>query len=97
MIRAPVRAPRANEICERWMGTLRRECLDWILIVHRRQLEGVLREYVDHCNAHRPHCSLGLRPPEAAATPLPTARASPRQVRRRDRLGGLIHEYERAA
>ncbi|MGD0020284.1 MAG: integrase core domain-containing protein [Candidatus Limnocylindrales bacterium] len=97
VIRTPVRAPRANAVCERWIGSLRRECLDWILIVHRRQLEGVLREYVRHYNAHRPHRSLGLRAPEAAPTPLPATRASPRDVRRRDRLGGLLHEYELAA
>jgi transposase InsO family protein len=97
VIRTPVRAPRANSICERAIGSLRRECLDWILIVHRRQLEGVVAEYVGHYNAHRPHRSLGLRAPEAAPTSLPTARASPRDVRRRDRLGGLLHEYELAA
>ncbi|MGD0863609.1 MAG: integrase core domain-containing protein [Candidatus Limnocylindrales bacterium] len=97
VIRTPVRAPRANSVCERWIGSLRRECLDWILIVHRRHLEGVLREYVLHYNAHRPHRSLGLRAPEAAPTALPATPASPRRVRRRDRLGGLIHEYELAA
>src|SRR2546425_1033377 len=46
VIKTPVRAPMANAVCERWIGTLRRECLDWILILRRRQLEGVLREYV---------------------------------------------------
>ncbi|MGD0020301.1 MAG: integrase core domain-containing protein [Candidatus Limnocylindrales bacterium] len=97
VIRTPVRAPRANSVCQRPIGSLRRECLDWILIVHRRQLEWVLREYVRHYNAHRPHRSLGLRAPEAAPTPLPAARASPRDVRRRDWLGGLLHEYELAA
>jgi putative transposase len=97
VIKTPVQAPRANAICERWIGTLRRECMDWILIVHRRQLEAVLAEYIRHYNAHRPHRALGLHPPEAPPTPLPRARASPRHVRRRDRLGGLIHEYERAA
>jgi putative transposase len=96
VIKTPVRAPRANAFAERWVGTLRRECLDWILIVGRRQLETVLREYETHYNAHRPHRSLGLRAPEAAATPLPPARASPHQVRRRNRLGGLLHEYELA-
>ena len=79
------------------IGSIRRECLDWILIVHRRQLEGVLREYVGHYNAHRPHRALGLNAPEAAPTPILAARASPGGVRRRDRLGGLLHEYEVAA
>ncbi len=97
VIRTPVRAPRANAICERWIGSLRRECLDWILIFGRRQLNGVLGEYVTHYNAHRPHRALDLLPPEANPIPLPTARASPRQVRRRDRLGGLLREYEPAA
>ena len=97
VIRTPVRAPRANSICERAIGSLRQECLDWILIVHRRQLEGVLAEYVFHYNTHRPHRALGLRAPETAPTPLPATRASPRDVRRRDRLGGLLHEYELAA
>jgi len=97
VIRTPVRAPRANSICERVIGSLRRECLDWILIVRRRQLEGVLAEYVSHYNTHRPHRSLGLKAPEAAPTPLLSARASPREVRRNDRLGGLLHEYDVAA
>jgi transposase InsO family protein len=97
VIKTPVRAPRANSICERVIGSIRRECLDWILIVHRRQLEGVLAEYVSHYNTHRPHRSLGLQAPEAAPTPLLAARASPRGVGRRDRLGGLLHEYEVAA
>lgn len=97
VIKTPVRAPRANAVAERWVGTLRRECLDWILIVHRRQLEALLREYLLHYNAHRPHRALGLRAPEAGPSPLAAARASPDRVRRRDRLGGLIHEYDIAA
>jgi transposase InsO family protein len=96
-IKTPVRAPRANSICERVIGSIRRECLDWILIFHRRQLEGVLAEYVSHYNAHRPHRALGLQAPEAAPTPILAARSSPREVHRRDRLGGLLHEYEVAA
>jgi putative transposase len=96
VIKTPVRAPMANAVCERWIGTLRRECLDWILILRRRQLEAVLHEYIRHYNAHRPHRSLGLEAPEAMRTPLPATWASRRQIRRRDRLGGL-HEYEPAA
>ena len=84
---------RMSRIGDSGIDSLRRECLDWIVIVHRRQLEAVVREYVAHYHAHRPHCSLGLRPP----TPLPLARASPAQVLRHDRLSGLIHEYEVAA
>jgi putative transposase len=97
VIKTPVQAPKANAFAERWIGSLRRECLDWILMVGRCQLEAVLREYVGHYNAHRPHRALGLRAPEAAPTPLAAARASPDRIRRRDRLGGLIHEYNLAA
>jgi putative transposase len=97
IIRTPFRAPRANAFAERWVGTVRRECLDWLLIGGRRQLERVLRVYVDHYNAHRPHRALGLIPP----TPEPRLRlvrsSPPDQLHRRDRLGGLIHEYARAA
>jgi putative transposase len=97
VIKTPVQAPRANAFAERWVGTLRRECLDWILVVGRGQLEAVLREYVTHYNAHRPHRALELRPPAAGPLPLPAARALPRQVQRHERLGGLIHEYDLAA
>ncbi len=97
VIKTPVRAPQANAVAERWVGTLRRECLDWILILGRRQLEAVLREYVAHYNAHRPHRALGLQAPETGLIRLPAARASPCDIHRRDRLGGLIHEYDIAA
>ena len=97
VIKTPVRAPRANSICERVIGSIRRECLDWTLIVHRRQLEGVMNEYVRHYNAHRPHRALGLQAPEATPRPTLSGPASPREVHRRDRLGGLLHEYEVAA
>jgi transposase InsO family protein len=53
VIRTPVQAPRANAFAERWVGTLRRECLDWILVVNHHQLEAVLREYVTHYIASR--------------------------------------------
>jgi transposase InsO family protein len=98
VIRTPVRAPRANAYAERWVGTIRRECLDWILIRGSRHLEHVLGVYIEHYNAHRPHRGLELmppRPPRPAvklATPLRQA-----TIRRKDRLGGLIHEYARAA
>jgi putative transposase len=95
ILRTPTRAPRANSYAERWVGTLRRELLDRILIVHRHQLEAALTEYVDHYNRHRPHRSLAQAAPLQA---LPTM-SPPDKVRvlRRDRLGGLISEYSQAA
>jgi transposase InsO family protein len=97
VIRTPVRAPKANAVAERFVGTIRRECLDWLLIANRRHLQHVLREFVDHYNGHRPHRALGLTPPEPhpPAGPLETPRAA--AIRRHDRLGGLIHEYAVAA
>jgi hypothetical protein len=93
VVRTPVRAPRANAHAERWVGTVRRECLDWLLIVSRRHLARVLREYVGHDNAARPHQALALKAPLACGRPSrPTG-----EIVRRDRLGGLIHEYERHA
>jgi putative transposase len=63
VIRTPFQAPKANAFAKRWVGTIRRDCLDWILIVSRRQLEQMLRIYIDHYNGHRPHRALGLAPP----------------------------------
>jgi putative transposase len=94
IIRAPVRAPRANAITERWIGTLRRECLDHLLITGPRHLAAMLREYVDHYNTHRPHRSLHQRPP-AGHTPPPSGTTV--RPLRRDRIGGLIHEYVQVA
>jgi transposase InsO family protein len=75
--------------------TIRAECLDWSLILGRRHLDRTLRIYVEHYNRQRPHRALGLAAPlAAAAEPI---QVSPRDVRRRDLLGGLIHEYHRAA
>jgi putative transposase len=94
-LRTPVRAPRANAFAERWVGTVRRELLDRMLIVGRRHLETVLSDYVVHYNQHRPHRSLGQIPPlGAVASPAPAAGA---RVVRLDRLGGLIHEYAQVA
>jgi putative transposase len=94
IIRTPIRAPRANAIAERFIGALRRECLDHLLITGPRHLDIVLREYVEHFNTHRPHRSLNQRPP-AASNP-PRSRAATR-VLRRDRLDGLVHEYLQVA
>jgi putative transposase len=98
VVRTPFRAPKANAVAERFVRTVRAECLDWLLIADRRHLERVLRVYVDHYNCHRPHRALDLRPPGANRPPqrlVEHARGG--AVRRRDRLGGLIHEYRAAA
>jgi putative transposase len=96
VVRTPVQAPRANAVAERWVGTVRRECLDWLLILGRRQLEQVLEAYVAHYNSARPHRALQLRAPLARGQAIQRA-ACPEEVIRRDRLGGLIHEYEPVA
>jgi hypothetical protein len=99
IIRTPVQAPNANAHIERWIGSARRECLDWLLIVGCRQLDHVLRVYVRHHNEHRPHRALALQAPESIGAPVargdPAASAAAAQ--RRDLLGGLIHEYHLAA
>ena len=94
VIKAPVRSPRANAVAERFVRTVRTECLDWVLVLGRRHLHTVLREYVAHYNEHRPHRSLGLGVPAGRAAP-PGPLLLP--VRRHDVLGGLIHEYEALA
>jgi putative transposase len=95
VILTPIRSPKANAFAERWVETVRAECLDWSLIVGRGHLERLLRDYVAHYNSHRPHRGLGLAPPEGSAEGLPAA--CHEDVRRRDLLGGLVHEYYAAA
>jgi putative transposase len=94
IVTTPVRAPQANAIAERFVRTVRAECLDWLLILNRRHLERVLRIFVQHYNVHRPHRALRLQPPQPADPP-PTPAVG--EIQRRDRLGGLIHEYYRDA
>ena len=83
----------SNAHAERWVGTVRRECVDWLLIVGRRHLDRTLAEYVDHDNTARPHQGLGLAAPLTHGRPT----RSTGVIVRRDRLGGLIHEYQRQA
>ncbi len=89
----PFRSPKANAVAERRVGPLRRECLDWQLSTGERHPGRVLREFAAHYNSARPHRSLRLQPTLGP----PSHRAGSGGVRRRDRLGGLIHEYRRAA
>ena len=96
-IKTPVRAPRANATAERFVRTVRTECLDWLLIINRRHLERVLRVFADHYNAHRPHRALNLKPPDPAARKLRVLHPSTASVAHQDRLGGLIHEYHATA
>jgi putative transposase len=95
VLRTPLRAPRADAYAERWVGTVRRELLDRMLIVGCRQLRSVPAEYADHYNGHRPHRALEQEPPLRPAVPV--ALAPPARIVRRDRLGGLIHEYAQIA
>ena len=94
VIKAPVRSPRANSYAERFVGTLRRECLDHVLILGERHLRSVLAEYARHYNGHRPHQALRQEPPlrEPGHAVDITSRIERRQV-----LSGLIGEYHRAA
>jgi putative transposase len=95
ILRTPVRAPRANAFAERWVGTVRRELLDRMLIFGQRQLETVLASYVAHYNDHRPHRALGQASPLQALPP--AAPTGDVRIVRVDRLSGLIHEYAQVA
>jgi len=92
-IRTPVRSPRANAYAERFVRTIRQECLDHLLIVSQRHLESVLEEYVRHYTQARPPRGLKLGVP----IPRPAATTHRGPITGRDILGGIIHEYERAA
>ena len=95
IIKTPVRAPRANAIAERFVGTIRRELLDRLLIINQRHAAVVLHEFERHYNGHRPHRALGQ-----AAPSRPVPRRAPtkiHKIERHDRLGGLVHEYQQVA
>jgi putative transposase len=99
VLRIPPRAPRANAYAERWVRTVRSECLDWILIWNQNHLRTVLDSYVGHYNGGRPHRGLSLDIP--ALPPPINDRVGDADdagaIERTEILGGLIHEYRRAA
>ena len=98
ILKIPVRAPQANAHCERLIGTIRRECLDWLVLFNEEHLRRVLHEWIAHYNRGRPHASLGPGIPEPPPEPIPKPshrhrlsvghRVAPRPI-----LGGLHHEY----
>jgi transposase InsO family protein len=100
VLRSPVASPKANSICERVIGTIRRECLDWMLPMSEAHLRSILREWVTHYNGGRPHSALG---PGVPGPPREAARVSKLQSRHQPAagaivlaksvLGGLHHEY----
>jgi putative transposase len=93
IIRTPVRSPRANAYAERFVRTIRSECLNHLLVVSRRHLESVLDEYVRHYNQARPHRGLQLAQP----IPRPDIAVGNGSITRSDVQGGIVHEYDRAA
>jgi putative transposase len=94
IIKTPPQAPRANAFAERWVGTVRRECTDRMLVAGERHLEMVLASYTAHYNENRPHRSMGQRPPAPRSDICHAAAAN---VGRRSILGGLINEYSQPA
>lgn len=97
IVRTPIQAPEANGIAERFVRTARSECLDWLLLLNAPHLERALAVFIDHYNSRRPHRRLGLAPPNGRASVATSTGTQGIAVKRRDRLGGLLHEYERAA
>jgi transposase InsO family protein len=95
VLKIPPRTPVANAYAERWVRTVRAECLDWLLIWNRGHLHRVLTAYLAHYNGARPHRAIDLEVP----VPSPTDRRSEAggTIERLDVLGGLIHQYHRAA
>jgi len=90
VVLTPLMAPRANAHAERWIGSCRRECLDWMLVVNQRHLETLIHEYCLHYNDERPHRSHNLRPPAFRSDRI---RVAAGQIERRTRLGGLLSDY----
>jgi putative transposase len=97
VVKIPPRAPRANAYAERWVRTVRTECLDWTLVWNCRHLQRVLTSYLEHYNTGRPHRGIDLEVPVLSPVATVTAPPVAGRVERVDVLGGLIHEYRRAA
>jgi len=97
ILASPPQAPRANAVCERMIGTLRRELLDRMLIVNEHHLRQVVTEYLIHYNTARPHRALDQLPPAQAHTPPPQINLAEHQIRRKQVLAGLISQYQIAA
>ena len=97
IVRTPIQVPQANGIAERFVRAVRSECLDWLLILKTPHLERVLTVFIDHYNRHRAHRSLNLTAPDGGSATNAHTNWRKLTVVRRDRLGGLLHEYRRAA
>jgi transposase InsO family protein len=97
IIQTPIQTPQANGIAERFVRTVRSECLDWLLVSGVDHLARALTMFIEHYNDHRAHRSLELMPPNGRPAVSGWSGAQALAVKRRDRLGGLIHEYQRAA
>jgi len=95
ILKTPVRSPQANAFCERLIGTIRRECLDWVIPLTEDHLRSILRAWVAHYNCGRPHASLGPGIPNGANTPVLHGHRIPcdHRVAAQSVLGGLHHEY----
>jgi hypothetical protein len=91
IVRTPFRAPNANAVAERWVRSVRQECLDHLLILNQPHLTDVLKEYTTDYNAARPHQGL------AQQAPIPMSRSPQAVIRCRDVLGGILHDYYRDA
>jgi putative transposase len=96
LLRTPIQAPRANAICERFLGSVRRECLDHLLILSEKQLQRVINGYVAYFNRARPHQGIRQQMPDPPASPAPSPHPSDKIIGI-PILGGLHHDYRRAA
>jgi putative transposase len=96
MLKSPYHSPRANAICERFLGSVRRECLDHLLIMHEKQFQRILNAYVHYFNRARPHQGIEQQMPERSAGSVQEDRTG-RKVISFPVLGGLHHDYRRSA